>query len=213
MPRHSRHNRTLRDVADREEFLEAVSSDGRRVLEADLGDEQVGEWITLAREMGAELLWLHTNLDLAADGFERFPGYVRMRTELPPRGELLPRLEPEHYARTLDRAYHGLWGHKLVSPDAEPPPGAVVIGLYERHEPIGLCTVFPAERLVDAPGILPDRRDAAAYTRLLLGACAELGAGRIDLESWGDAPAVIDAYKELGFEIVERTDGWQLRLA
>jgi hypothetical protein len=200
-------------VADRAEFLEAVSSDGRRVLEAELGDEQVGEWIMRAREVGAELLWLHTNVDLAGDGFERFPGYVRMRTEFPPRGELLPRLKPEHYARTLDSAYQGLWGHKLVSSDAEPPPEAVVLGLYERHEPIGLCTVFTAERLVDAPGVLPDKRNAAAYTRLLLGACAELGAGRIDLDSWGDCPAVIDAYKEIGFNIVEHAGGWQLRLA
>jgi hypothetical protein len=199
-------------VADRAEFVEAVSSDGRRVLEAELGDMQVDEWIVRAREVGAELLWLHTDVDFAADGFERFPGYVRMQTESPPHGDRLPRLKPEHYAQILDEAYHGLWGHKLVSPDAEPPPGAVVLGLYERLEPSGLCTIFPAERLVDGPGVLPHARSTAAYTRLLLGACAELGAGRIDLDSWGDCPTVIDAYRELGFDIVERASGWQLRL-
>jgi len=116
-------------VEDRPEFLEAVSSDGRRVLEAELGDEAVGDWIVQARRAGAELLWLHTNVDLAVHGFERFPGYVRMRTERPPRGEPLARLRPEHYVRTLEGAYHGLWGHKLISPDAEPRPGAVVLGL------------------------------------------------------------------------------------
>jgi hypothetical protein len=182
------------------------------VLEAELGDEQVGDWIVRAREVGAELLWLHTNVDLSADGFERFPGYVRMRTERPPRGEPLGRLRSEHYARTLDRAYRGLWGHKLVSPDAEPPPGAVVVGLYERHDPIGLCSVLTEERLVDGPGVLPDWRNPAAYSRLLLGACAELGAGRVDLDSWGDCPSVIDAYQEIGFDVVERTGGWELRL-
>jgi len=199
-------------VADRAEFLEAVSSDGQRVLEAELGDEAVGDWIGRAREAGAELLWLHTNVDLAAHGFKRFPGYVRMRTERPPRGEPLLRLKPEHYARTLEGAYRGLWGHKFISPDAEPSSGAVVLGLYERQEPIGLCTVFTAERLVDGPGVLPSSRDAAAYTRLLLGACADLGTGRIELDSWGDCPTVIDAYREVGFEVVERTGGWQFRL-
>ena len=197
---------------DRPEFLEAVSSDGRRVLEAELGDEAVGDWIVQARRAGAELLWLHTNVDLAVHGFERFPGYVRMRTERPPRGEPLARLRPEHYVRTLEGAYHGLWGHKLISPDAEPRPGAVVLGLYERREPIGLCTVFTAQRLVDGPGVLPNSRDAAVYTRLLLGACADLGAGRIELDSWGDCSAVIDAYREIGFEIVDRAVGWQFRL-
>lgn len=55
-------------------------------------------------------------------------------------------------------------------------------------------------------------RDATVYARLLLGACAELGAGRIELDSLGDCSAVIDAYRELGFEIVESTGGWQLQL-
>jgi hypothetical protein len=197
-------------VTDR--FLEAISSDGRRVLEADLGNEPVTDWIALAHELGVELLWLHTDADLSADGFERFPGYVRMRTDESPTGAPLERLEPEHYARILDGAYRGLWGHKLVSPDAEPPSGTVVFGLYDRHEPIGLCTVFLSERLVDGPGLLPDWRTPTAHARLLAGACAELGAGRIELDSWGDDPAVIDAYRELGFGIVDRTAGWQLTL-
>ena len=194
------------------EFLEAVSSDGRRVLEAELGDEDVQAWISRALEHGAELLWLHTDADLAPHGFERFPGYVRMRAENPVYGEPLPRLGPGHYPKILDAAYRGLWGHKLVSAEAEPPPGAVVLGLYERDEPIGLCTVFVADRLVDGPGVLANARESAAYARLLLGACAVLGSGPIDLDSWGDSPAVIDAYVELGFAVVERAGGWQLRL-
>ena len=200
-------------VTDRADFLEAVSSDGRRVLEADLGDETVVDWVRRARAVGAELLWLHTNVDLASHGFERFPGYVRMRTESPPHGQPLPRLEPELYARTLEGAYHGLWGHKLVSNDVAPPPAAVVLALHEESgEALGLCRVFPAERLVDGPGVLPHARTAAAYRRLLLGACTELGPGPIDLDSWGDSPTVIDAYEEVGFSVVEHTDGWQLQL-
>jgi hypothetical protein len=203
----------LRVVADGPEFLQAVSSDGRRVLEAELGDEEVAEWIGRARAVGVQLLWLHTNTDLTARGFERFPGYVRMRTETPPRGEALSRLEPELYARTLDGSYRGLWGHKLVPDDWEPQPEWVVLALHdEREEPVGVCTVCPAERLVDGPGVLPHARAATAYVRLLVGACTELGPGPVDLDSWGDSPAVVDAYQEVGFEIVERTAGWQLRL-
>ena len=194
------------------DFLEAISSDGRRVLEANLGDESPAVWVERARERKVELLWLHTNRDLSGDGFERCPGYVRLRAESPPRGEPLPRLQPEHFAATQDAAFRGLWGHKLVATDAAPPAGAVVLGLYEREEPVGLCTIFPSDRLVDGPGLRRDARRPEAYTRLLLAACAELGPGSIDLDSWGDDPAVIAAYEDLGFAVVERNGGWQRRL-
>jgi hypothetical protein len=194
------------------EFLKAVTSDGLRVLEADLGDEGPEAWIARARERGVELLWLHTNADLAPLHFERFPGYVRLRAEVAPAGEPLPHLEPEHFAATQDAAFRGRWGHKLVAPDAEPPPDAVVLGLYERDEPVGLCTVFPAKRLVDGPGVVPGARARDTYVRLLLGACAELGPGAVDLDSWGDDAAVIEAYEALGFAVFERAAGWQLRL-
>jgi len=194
------------------DFLEAVSSDGRRVLEADLGDESPDVWIELARERDAELLWLHTNRDLSGDGFERFPGYRRLRAEGAAAGEPLSSLRPEEYASTLDLAYRGLWGHKLVDADAKPPAGAVVLGLYERGEPVGLCTIFPADRLVDGPGVRSDAREPAAYVRLLIGACTELGSGTVDLDSWGDDPAVIAAYEALGFAVVERVTGWQRQL-
>jgi hypothetical protein len=149
------------------DFLEAVSSDGRRVLEADLGDESPDTWIARARKHAAELLWLHTNRDLSDAGFERFPGYVRLRAEGGEAGERLPRLRPDEYAPTLELAYRGLWGHKHTEPDAEPPAGAVVLGLYEGGDPIGLCSVFPADRLADGPGVRKEAREPEAYVRLL----------------------------------------------
>jgi hypothetical protein len=194
------------------DFLEAVSSNGRRVLEANLGDVSPDAWAERARERKVELLWLHTDRDLSSEGFERFPGYVRLRAESPPRGEPLPRLRPEHFAATQDAAFRGLWGHKLVTPDSASPAGAIVLGLYEREKPVGLCTIFPADRLVDGPGVVASARDPSRYVRLLVGACAELGPGPVDIDSWGDDPAVIAAYEELGFAVVERHGGWQLQL-
>ena len=134
------------------EFLEAVSSEGRRVFEADLGDDSPDAWIARARERDAELLWLHTDRDLSGTGFERFPGYVRLRAQSVEAGEPLPPLQPEDYVPTLELAYRGLWGHKRIEPDAEPPAGAVVLGLYERGEPIGLCSVFPPTGSSTGPG-------------------------------------------------------------
>ena len=201
-------------MSDAPEFLEAVSSEGQRVLEADLAHEhELDGLLRAGREHEADALWIHTDIDLTAHGFERFPGYARLRSEHPPSGLSLPQLSRDRYAATLDGAFRGLWGHKLVSPQAEPSPSSIVLGLDDEHgEPIGLCIVFPDERLVDGPGVVQGSRAPAAYERLLLGACAELGSGAIDLDSWGDPDAVIESYQALGFDIVERTGGWQLRL-
>ena len=130
-----------------------------------------------------------------------------------PPGDSLPELSPDQFATAQDAGFRGLWGHKLVAPGAEPPPGAVVLGLYDRDEPVGLCTVFPADRLVDGPGVRADLRNRPdVHVRLLLAACGELGPGSVDVESWGDDPAVIAAYEKVGFAVVERNGGWQLVL-
>jgi hypothetical protein len=118
-------------------------------------------------------------------------------------------LEERDYAEVLARAYSGLWGHKHVSPLAQPPDDAVVVGV-----PVtGLCRVWPAERLIDGPGILPEARSPDAYASLLLYACAVLGAGPADLDSWGDSDEVIEAYEDLGFDVVKQSTGWERALA
>lgn len=96
--------------------------------------------------------------------------------------------------------------------DARPPDGATVVGLYSEASPLGLCTVFPDEGLVDGPGVVPEARRPGNYRQLLLGACAELGPGPVDLDSWGDEPDVLETYADLGFAPVEQTGGWELRL-
>jgi hypothetical protein len=96
--------------------------------------------------------------------------------------------------------------------DLGPPPGAVVLGIHDDGVPIGICTVFPDVRLVDGPGVCRSHRTPDAYVRLLDGACALLGDGPIDLDSWGDAAEVIEAYERRGFQTVESIGGWKLQL-
>lgn len=162
-----------------------------------------------ARASGAELVWVHTNDDLSAHGFARVGAYVRMHAdEVPVRTREPSYIEERDYAEVLARAYAGLWGHKHVSPLAQPPNDAVVVGVPV----VGLCTVFPTERLIDGPGVLFEGREPDAYASLLVSACAVLGAGPADLDSWGDAEETIEAYEDLGFDVVERVQGWELRL-
>jgi hypothetical protein len=184
-----------------------LSVDGRPVVELEaLPDGAVEE----ARAAGAELLWVHTNDDLSPLGFRRAGAYVRMHAdEAPVRKHREPSLlEERDYAEVLARAYTGLWGHKHVSPLAAPPEDAVVVGVPV----VGLCRVWPGERLIDGPGVLPEARSPDAYASLLLSACAVLGAGPADLDSWGDTEDVLEAYEDLGFDLVERVQGWELEL-
>jgi hypothetical protein len=183
-----------------------ISVDGMRVAEAESyaeGDDAA------ARAAGAQLLWVHSNVDLAVHGFRGAGAYVRMHAdEVPLRGREPSFLEERDYAEVLASAYSGLWGHKHVSPLATPPEDAVIVGVPV----VGLCRVWPAKRLIDGPGVLPEARSADAYASLLVSACTVLGPGQADLQSWGDADETIEAYEDLGFDVVERVQGWELRL-
>ena len=188
--------------------LEVVTSvDGKRVVELEAFEPADAD---TARAAGAELLWVHTNADLAPHGFRRAGAYVRMRAEEAPvrAGRDVPLLDERDYADVLARSYRGLWGHKHASPLAEPPAGAVVVGVPV----VGICRVWPADRLIDGPGVLPEGRSPDAYASLLLSACVALGPGPADLDSWGDADDVLEAYEDLGFDVVERVQGWELAL-
>ena len=59
---------------------------------------------------------------------------------------------------------------------------------------------------------VPQGRSPDAYASLLIAACAVLGLGPADLDSWGDDDETIGAYEDLGFDVVERVQGWELEL-
>lgn len=190
------------------------TTEGTTVAEVDLadgGDVPVADLLTAARNRGAALLWVHGG-DLRAAGFRPAPGYVRLHADRPVAGEPLDPVEPAAYGALLARAYLGMWGHKHVEPDPPLPADAVALALREDGEHVGLCRLWPDRRLVDGPGLVPGRRTPDRAARLLGAACALLGEGPVEVETWGEAPGTITAYAALGFRVARHDPGWELRL-
>lgn len=188
------------------------NADGETVAEVDLDEttRTLAEIVAHAREQGADLVWAHGG---EPEGFVARPGYAHLRAEHPVPGEPLPPIGAAAYGPLLARAYADQWGHAWVDP-ARPLPtdGSVVLGLLEDDVPVGLCRVWPDQRLVDQPGVVPERRHATRTLRLLGAACALLGPGPVDVDSWGESPDVLAACSRLGFVVTEQRRGWELRL-
>lgn len=197
-----------------DEVLFARTTEGETVAEVDLDETTLTleEIVGRARAGGADLVWAHGGSPTTT-GFVRRPGYAHLYAERAVAGEQLPTVTAVAFGPLLARAYLGQWGHKWVDP-AQPLPtdGSVVLGLYDDGVAIGLCRVWPEQRLVDQPGVVPEHRAARHSLRLLGAACALLGPGPVDVDSWGESPEVLDACAELGFVVTEALEGWELRL-
>jgi hypothetical protein len=151
-------------------------------------------------------------LGRATDGFTPAEGYRRLHAQRPVRGDPLEPVEGDAYGPLLAEAYRGLWGHKHVDPACPlPTDGSVVLGLRE-DEYVGLCRLWPVERLVDQPGVIPGRRTPARKARLLAAACAYLGEGPVDVDTWGEDADSLAEYEALGFVVTGHEQGWELRL-
>ncbi len=156
------------------DLLICRNSEGGTVAEVDLGETRLtpSQIIDRARGLGAELLWAHGSIP-GLDGFVSKPGYAHLHAEQPMSGDPLPRIAPEVYAVLLGEAYAGMWGHKWVDrAQSLPTDGSVVLCLSEDDVPIGLCRVWPDQRLADQPGVVLERREARHSLRLLGAACA-----------------------------------------
>jgi hypothetical protein len=196
------------------EVLICRNTEGETVVEVDLDDTTmtVAEVVSLARNRGADLVWAHGG-DPAGYGFVPKPGYAHLSAEHPVPGGRPTRLQEDLYGPLLARAYFGMWGHKWVDPTQPlPSDDTVVLGLYENSAPIGICRVWVGRRLVDQPGVVPERREPENSVRLLGAACALLGAGPVEVDSWGESAETLSAWRRLGFEITEQHRGWELRL-
>lgn len=140
--------------------------------------------------------------------------------------------DPALLARAMTAAYSGLWGHHAVSAEDLAPwlPAWRLDGVFllfdERADVVGLCraevrALAPAEGAnkpagyVDAPGVVPARRDDDLYIPLLLTAMRWLraqGIETIGLESWGDDEDTLRRYRALGFAIARRAISHRLEL-
>jgi hypothetical protein len=197
-----------------DEVVICRSTEGRTVAEVDLDDttSTLEEVVNRARNEDADVLWAHGG-NPTMEGFVPMPGYARLHAQSPVPGERLPPVDAKRYGPLLARAYLGQWGHKWVDPTQPlPTDGSIVLGLDDHGVPIGLCRVWPGERLVDQPGVVPDHRGTQHSLRLLGAACALLGPGPVDVDSWGELPEVLEAWARLGFAITEQKRGWELRL-
>jgi mycothiol synthase len=126
------------------------------------------------------------------------------------------------YTAALNRGYEGLWGHLQSTPEevAQWLPQLNPAGIFLLFAPdgalAGACRGELSEHLttargtptglLDAPGIVPEYRDADLALPLLLVTLHWLLSQQpqptiIELESWGDAPATLALYRSLGFEV------------
>ena len=128
------------------------------------------------------------------------------------------------YTEALNRGYEGLWGHLQCDQEE------IAHWLQQSHmDHTGIFLLFApdgtiagtcradlneqltAERgtpiaLIDAPGVVPEYRDANLFLPLLLTTIDWLlpqNPTTLELDSWGDAPSTIALYASLGFSTIK----------
>ena len=113
----------------------------------------------------------------------------------------------------MNSAYRGVWGHHAYDSAGDSSDiRRIAIGTYVDGDPVGICTFWPDQRLVDGPGVREPYRTAERKVNLLRSVCKELGEGSIELETWGEDSKSLALYRQLGFEEIENEAGWELLL-
>lgn len=193
------------------------TTDGRKLLEiaADDLDTPVEAMLDLARASNVEVVWIHGG-DFSSAGFTRRQGFARLScTWSDPtlsRDELRVLSEDER-VELMNSAYRGVWGHHAYDSAGDSSDiRRIAIGTYVDGDPVGICTFWPDQRLVDGPGVREPYRTAERKVNLLRSVCKELGEGSIELETWGEDSKSLALYRQLGFEEIENEAGWELLL-
>jgi hypothetical protein len=185
---------------------------GALVAEADLSGRphhDLDQLITRAQNLGADKLWLHAQVVDARFGFVRRGSYTRLEAATPPAAVELP-YPPTAQIREIQRAcFRDVWGRHDPGP---PDEDSVFVALHEHGEWAGICEIDPAGQWIDGPGVVPQLRTPDRYARLVRGAAAYVLNEPVILETWGDEPETLAAYRSLGFEIVHSVSGWELDL-
>jgi hypothetical protein len=162
-----------------------------------------------ARAAGADAIWAYGFAVDATLGFVRCGGYARLQAVGPAQPNLLPE-PPLSLVRELKlECYRGVWGHH--EPD-EPDPLATHVALFEDDRWVGVCEFDADSGWIDSPGVIRGFRTPDRYARLVRGAAAEIGRRPLTLETWGDDDETLSAYEAIGFRLLEKVPGWELRL-
>jgi hypothetical protein len=201
--------------AFRQDAVVCRAADGSVVVVLHLTDEWVASdlagLVAEARALNARAIWVFGGGSIDPQlGFTPTGGYMRLEAPAPP-APLLLRAPPDGCVRELQTTFFsGIWGrYEPVSRD----PTSRYVGLYEKGRWTGICQVDVITGWIDGPGIHPLLRDPERSARLVRGAATYLPRNRpVNLETWGEPAETIEAYRELGFEVIEHVPGWELRL-
>ena len=142
--------------------------------------------------------------------------------------------DPDRDFETLldafNRSFEGLWGHNPVSAAElaewlpELPLDGIFLAFDARGALAGMVRAEPSARLtarngaptanLDAPGVVPELRAQPLYAPLLLTAwrwarTRSPQPAMVELESWGDDPATLARYRELGFTLVRQQTSYR----
>jgi hypothetical protein len=162
-----------------------------------------------ARAAGADAVWAYGFAVDATLGFVRRGGYVRLQADRPARPAALPSPPPALVRELKLECYRGIWGHH--EPD-EPDPLATHVALLEGDRWVGVCEYDAHRGWIDSPGVIRSFRSPERYARLVRGAAAEIEQRGVTLETWGDDDETLSAYEALGFRVLEKVPGWELKL-
>jgi hypothetical protein len=180
-------------------------------VKAPIANDALLRLVRNARARGVHSVWvIGRRFSGGGLSFSRRRGYARLQAVNPlqkldaaqPPRSLVPKLQ------TACRS--GVWGHHL--PASEPDPDATHVGLYEAGAWVGICEVDVESNGIDSPGLIASCRTADRYARLVREASSMLAPGPVTLETWGDSETILDAYRALGFVLVEYVPGWELVL-
>jgi len=163
-----------------------------------------------ARHFSARAIWAFGGTIDPALGFASTGGYVRLEAPAPPAPLLLPTPPREAIRGLQTTCFAGVWGrYESVSSDR----ASGYVGLHEKGRWVGICQMDLIARWIDGPGVHPMLRTPERSAELVRGAAAYLPRNRVvTLETWGESDETIEAYRGLGFEVVEALAGWELRL-
>lgn len=212
---------------------------GRVVARARLqGAASLGAYADTRTSAGDTFLRAHGFAPVAAYTQLRVGGEVVPPPVVWPSGYAVSRYDSDRdfdaLLEAFNRCFEGLWGHNPVTADDLTVwlPQLPLDGIFLARGPdgrvAGVVRAEPAPRRsehngmptanVDGPGVAPEHRDKPLYVPLLLTAwqwarTLSPAPALIELESWGDEPATLALYQDLGFALARRAISYRLDLA